>query len=257
MHRRWRRLQGDNDPNGYQPISEPPPSAGIGTLGEKSLHAALKAWVSQPGDQLEVKVDGYVIDVCRPAESGQELIEIQTRSFSALKTKLSRLLEHGHRVHLLHPVAARKWIRRESATGELISRRKSPKAAKAVEAFRELVYLPHLLNRTGFTFSVILTHQEEVWRDDGQGSWRRKGWSRFDNRLLEVVDTVTMQAPEDYLKLIPLGVADPFTNRELATALKIRPNLAQKMTYTLAKAGLLHKAGKKSRAHLYARSSAV
>ncbi len=50
----------------------------IGSLNEKSLHAALKAWCLQPGDQTEVPVDGYIIDIVR----GDLLIEVQTRNFS-------------------------------------------------------------------------------------------------------------------------------------------------------------------------------
>ncbi len=41
----------------------------IGTLQERSLHAALKQWYARPGDRLEEPVDGYVIDICRPADS--------------------------------------------------------------------------------------------------------------------------------------------------------------------------------------------
>ena len=45
----------------------------IGSLHEKSLHAALKAWCLQPGDHTEVPVDGYIIDIVR----GDLLIEVQ------------------------------------------------------------------------------------------------------------------------------------------------------------------------------------
>ena len=40
-------------------------SSEIGTLNEKPLHAALKAWYAQPGDRLEVAVDGFVVDIVR------------------------------------------------------------------------------------------------------------------------------------------------------------------------------------------------
>jgi len=53
----------------------------IGTLNEKSLHADLKKWYTQPGDQLEVPLDGYYIDIVRD----DMLIEIQTRNFSSIK----------------------------------------------------------------------------------------------------------------------------------------------------------------------------
>ena len=39
--------------------------AGIGTLQESQLHAALKAWYSGPGDRLETRLDGYVVDILR------------------------------------------------------------------------------------------------------------------------------------------------------------------------------------------------
>lgn len=50
-------------------------SKSIGLLNENPLHAALKKWYARPGDQLEVSVDGFVIDVVQ----GNLLIEIQTQ----------------------------------------------------------------------------------------------------------------------------------------------------------------------------------
>ena len=40
-----------------------------------------KAWYAAPGDRMEQPIDGYVADLVR----GDELIEIQTRNFGALK----------------------------------------------------------------------------------------------------------------------------------------------------------------------------
>ena len=37
----------------------------IGTLNEKPLHAALKERYARPGDAMEVKLHGYVVDVVR------------------------------------------------------------------------------------------------------------------------------------------------------------------------------------------------
>ena len=39
--------------------------AGIGVLNEKPLHASLKDFCARPGDQFEVTVDGFVIDIVR------------------------------------------------------------------------------------------------------------------------------------------------------------------------------------------------
>ena len=37
--------------------------SGIGLLNEKPLHASLKKLYTQPGDQIETVVDGFVIDI--------------------------------------------------------------------------------------------------------------------------------------------------------------------------------------------------
>jgi len=34
-------------------------------MNEKPLHAALKAWYYQPGDEVEMAVDSYIIDILR------------------------------------------------------------------------------------------------------------------------------------------------------------------------------------------------
>lgn len=219
----------------------------IGTLAEKSLHAALKTYLSQPGDLIETSLDGYVIDILR----GDQIIEVQTGNFSAMKRKLGKLLALGHTVRVMYPLPVGKWIVRQTGDGELIGRRKSPKPRHPVEVFRQLVYIPHILPHPNFTLEILLTHQEEIWRDDGLGSWRRKGWSLYDHRLLEVVGRLPLATPEDFLALLPENLPTPFTNRHLATALKITPDLAGKMTYTLRGAGWLAEAGKKGRAVLF------
>ncbi len=221
-------------------------SAQIGILSEKSLHAVLKERLTQPGDQQETPVDGFVIDIVR----GETLIEIQTRNFGAMKRKLQKLLPH-HPVHLFHPIPHEKWIVRQTGDGRFLKRRKSPKKGQVINVFTELVRIPHLLSHPNLTITVLLTQQEEIWRDDGQGSWRRQRWSIYDHRLLDVVAEHTFGAPGDWLRLLPDGLPQPFTNRELAAALPCRLNLAQKMTYTLRHAGLIETVGKRGNALLY------
>lgn len=218
----------------------------IGTLAEKSLHAGIKEWYGRSGDQFEVKVDGFVIDIVR----GEQLIEIQTRHFGAMKRKLGRLLPH-HPVLLLHPIAQEKWIVRQTAVGQPISRRKSPKKGQPLDLFSELMRIPHLLTEPNLVVGALLTRQEEIWRDDGQGSWRRKGWSLHDHRLLEVVGLHTFATPAELLTLLPPDLPQPFTNRQLARLAHVRPNLAQRITYTLCRCGAAVQVGKQGRSNLY------
>jgi len=221
------------------------PCRGIGTLSEKSLHAGLKDWYASPGDQVEVEVDGFIIDIVRDGH----LVEIQLRNLASIRRKLTRLLEN-HSLSLVCPVAHQKWIVRQRA-GSLISRRRSPKRGMVVDIFAELVYIPHLLLHPNLTIEVVLIREEEILEDDGKGSWRRKRWSVYDRRLLEVLDKISLETPEDFIGLLPSGLSMPFTNRELSEELKRTRSLAQKMTYTLMKMDLICVAGKRKKSRLY------
>src|SRR4051794_6973978 len=91
---------------------------GIGVMREGPLHAALKAWLARPGDRLEVPVDGFVIDLVR---ADGELVEIQTGSFSPLRSKMDALLD-AYRVRIVHPIPSLRRIVRVDADGRCCPR---------------------------------------------------------------------------------------------------------------------------------------
>ena len=214
----------------------------IGTLREQSLHAQLKDWLAQPGDRTEQQVEGFQIDILRD----DLLIEIQTGNFSALKTKLGRLLEH-RRVLLVHPIPETKWILRQTKRGRTLARRKSPKHGRIEHLFDELLRIPELATHPNFSLLILLTQQEEIWRNDGQGSWRRGHWSIFDKRLLKVLSSKQFDHPSDYLGLLPTQLPNPFTHKELAAALKAPVWLSTRMSYCLRKMGCVESIGKQGR----------
>ena len=218
----------------------------IGTLQEKTLHADLKKWAAQPGDEFEVKVDGYFIDIVH----GETLIEIQTRQFNALKRKLNHLVVN-HPVRLVYPIPVEKWIVRQTKDGQLISRRKSPRRGRLEEIFLELIRIPNIIKEPNFSLQVVLARVEEIQVDDGQGSWRRAGRSIVDRRLIEVLGTVLFNSPCDFSRLLPVGLPDAFTARELSQSLGLPIRLAQKMVYCLRQMGSINLAGTRDRAYLY------
>ncbi|MEE8355198.1 MAG: hypothetical protein V3S09_05160 [Candidatus Bathyarchaeia archaeon] len=213
---------------------------------ENSLHEGVKLWYAEPGDLIEENVEGYLIDVVR----GEQLIEIQTGNFSAIKKKLAKLILH-HRVRLVHPVSQRKWIVRIDPDGETISRRRSPRRGRVEDVFLELVYMPNLIQEPNFSLEVLLIHSEEILKNDGRGSWRRRGWSIHDRRLLEVVERHTFSEPRDFHRLLPDSLHPEFTTRQLSEALGLRRNIAQKMVYTLRHMEAIQATGKKGRARVY------
>lgn len=229
--------------------NDSPPENTFGLLREKSLHAELKQWYAQPDDRFEVKVDGYLIDLVR----GEQLIEVQTRNFYAMKTKLTRLLD-THPICVVHPIPANRWIVKLDSDGTQ-SRRKSPKRGRIEDVFREVLRIPHLIPHPNFTLEVLLIHDEEIRRNDGKGSWRRKGWSIFDRRLLEVIETVRFESLTDWVTLLPAELPDEFTVRDVADRLGIKRPLAQKMVYSLRHMEVIQQIGKAGRAYLYTLSS--
>jgi hypothetical protein len=226
----------------------------IGTLNEKSLHAALKAHYARLGDVVEAVVDGYVIDLVRD----DLLIEVQTGNFAALKDKLEALLDE-HRVLLVYPIAQTKWIVKVAAdegqaTRECLSRRRSPKRGCCLDIFDELLRIPHLAGHPNLTLELVLCAIDEIRCDDGRGRWRRKGVSILDQELVDVLGTMRLTQLADFVALLPDDLTEPFTNRALAEAAGIRLRLAQRVTYALRHMGALQQVGFEGRAHLYRRA---
>ena len=244
----------------------------IGLLNEKPLHAALKAWYAQPGDAIEVKVDGYFIDIVRGANrvgeshgiytgqgfqktSGSLLVEIQTRNFSAIKHKLADLTKRHH-LRLVHPIAQEKWIvKKPKWEGEGATRRKSPKRGRTADLFRELVYFPNLMNCPNFSLEILLIQEEEVRSYDARRGWRRRGWVTDERHLLAVLDRHLFQEAADLWRLIPDELPDVFTTADLVQVMKVPKRTAGQIAYCLRKIALIEQIGKRGRSNLYLRKT--
>lgn len=211
-------------------------------MNEHSLHLAVKEWYAVPGDKFEAKVDHFIIDIAR----GSLLIEIQTKNFSAIKRKLSNLVEN-HQVRLVHPIPERKWIVRVTETGETISKRKSPRKGRLADLFYELVSIPNLINKKNFSLEVLMIEEEEIRCDDGKGSWKRKGVSIKDTKLINVNSKLLFKNGGDFLSFLPSDLREPFTNQSLANQTGVSISLTRKITYCLRKMGVITDVGKKRR----------
>jgi len=227
----------------------------INTYNEGSLHAALKLRYAGDGGELEVPVDGYIVDVVRDGL----LIEIQTASFSSMKRKLSALLE-SHRVLLVHPVPQRTWIVKAPKPDEPArtpdarpNRRISPKRGSVLTLFDELVSFPTLMAHPNFSIDVVLTLEDQLRHYDRRRGWRRKGWVIDDRVLLDVVGTRRFSEPADFTALLPDDLPPQFTTADLATLLRVRRRLAQRMAYCLRELNLIHEVSRSGRGVVYRR----
>ncbi len=223
--------------------------ASIGELNQSDLHEELKRLYCGRDGEAEVEVDGFVVDVRLPTE----IIEIQTRHVGKLRRKLEKL-SAGHRVRLVHPIAASKYIERVDGDGGTLSRRRSPKRGRVEDAFREISSIADILPNPNVTIEVVLVEVTELRRDDGRGSWRRKGVSIVGRRLDGIVERYELRLAEDYLELLPGNLPEPFTNRDIVAVAGLTYRAAQSMTSSLRKMGLISITNKRGRELLYRRS---
>lgn len=226
------------------------PEGGIGTLGEKRLHALIKRYLEPRADCREVKLGRVVADICN--ESG--VTEVQTGSYTALARKLPRLLAQ-YPVTVVCPVAAQKqlvWI--DPATGELTAPRKSPKKGDFCDACYDLCRLGKLVAQPGLTVQILLIDLTEYRLQNGWGNGGKRGSARAERVPAALAGELVLRAPADWAALLPAGLPDPFTSTQLRQAMHRSPNLCAKLLSTLTAAGAISRCGKQKNSILYTKT---
>ena len=223
-----------------QPIDATPQH--IGTLNEGSLHAALKERYARPGDELEVPLDGFVIDIRR----ADLLVEIQTASFGAMGHKFDRLLSE-HRMLLVHPIAVETYLQRPGKKP-----RKSPKSGSIFDIFEELVSIPTLLDHPNLTLDVLLVSVTKLQEPDPRARRGRGGFRTTDRQLREVLELRRFRDTEDLAELLPAGLPPRFTTADIATRAQVARGLAQQMAFCFRALGVVTQVGRTKAGILYA-----
>lgn len=222
---------------------------GIGTLGEKTLHSVLKLYIEPDASRHEIKVAGFVADIV----SGDRITEIQTRSFNALRDKLTRFLEMS-KVTVVYPVARTKWlVWIDEATGEVTKRRRSPKIGMPYEVFYELYQIKKLLAHPNLTVAVLLLELEEYRTLDGWSLDKKKGSTRYDRIPVDIAEELFIGGPEDYGKLIPPSLGAEFTVKDFRKASGLSLYVSGQAVNVLYSVGAVVRTGKKGNAYVYAR----
>ena len=219
---------------------------GIGELNEGPLHATLKSYYAANGGAVEVPMEGYVADAVR----GGIIYEVQTGSFSGLQRKLSHLVTLGP-VVLVHPIASNSTIVKVDESGEIISRRKSPKHGELINIVGQLVYIPQLINEPNLSVEVVLTDEEEIRTYDPNKRRGRGGWRVQARVLKDIVDSKRIGGVAELWDFVGDELKEPFTTKELAQALAKPVNIAQQMAYCLRHAQAVEIVGKQGNALLY------
>lgn len=217
---------------------------GVGTLGEKALHAVLKRMIEPDMSRHEVKLGRYTADVLN--ERG--VFEVQTRNLHKLKPKLTALLPY-YPVTVVVPVIETKWLlTMDPETGELTNRRKSPKRGKPVDVLPDLAYLKPLLHDPNLSFLLIRLEGEQLRKLTGQ---KRRPVTPLEFAPTRFLGTVSLKTRADYAALLTSDLPETFTAKELARALGVPVRQASAAAGVLAHMGAITQVGTRNRAYLY------
>ena len=220
---------------------------GIGTLSEKTVHAVLKQYYAPDEDKHEIPVENCVADIF----DGENIVEIQTRSFDKLRTKLDRFLPL-YPVTIVYPIPHVKmlyWIDEE--TGEISKGRKSPLKGSPYLAFPELYKIKAYLKHPNLHLRLALLNMEEYKLLNGWSHDKKKGASRFDRIPVSIEAEVALDCPQDYMQLVPYELEEPFTAAQFGKAAHIRRELAGTVCHILCYLDVIERDGKKGNAYLY------
>ena len=216
---------------------------------ETTLHRQLKAHYAADDAQVEQRIGRYRIDVI----DGDELIEIQLGSLSAIRDKIASLVKQ-HRVRVIKPIVATKFlVKHDRAGGKVVSRRRSPKQGVVLDLFEELVHFTRVFPHPRLVLEVVLVEIEEL-RHPGHGKrrrWRRNDHVASDQRLLGVVESQRFRTAADLCRLLPKKLPRPFHTGNLAEGLDVQRWIAQRMAYCLRNTGAIRQVGKLRGAWLY------
>lgn len=222
-------------------------TSGIGTLGERTLHAVLKRYMEPWEANHEVKIGSYVADIV--GEDG--IVEVQTRNFGKMRKKLEEFLSVAP-VTVVYPITATKrmcWV--DPETGETSALRKSPKRGTAYHCFYELYFIRTLLSHPNFRLRLLLIDTEEYRSLNGWSHDRKRGSHRQERIPTALVEEIAIQSPGDWLLLIPPGLPERFTTKDFAAGSGLRQRDATTAVNVLRNIGVVENIGKQGRLQEY------
>lgn len=220
---------------------------GIGTLGEKTIHAVVKHYMVPREEYHEVRCGKYVADILFEGE----ITEIQTANFNVLRRKLEAFLEE-YEVTVVYPIPAVKWlIWMDEETGEISTKRKSPRRGSYYDVFRELYKIRSFLDHSRLHFKLLLLDVEEYRLLNGWSHDRKKGSSRFDRIPVDIRGELMLCEPQDYRYFVPDLLQTPYTSADFAKYAGISKDLARTVLQILSDLSIVRRIGKKGNNILY------
>lgn len=219
---------------------------GIGTLGEKTLHAVLKRALEPHDSYHEINCGPYVADIWGP----QGFIEVQTRQLYRLREKLELFLTLAP-VTVVYPVPAVKRVIWVGEDGSMSEPHPSSKKYQAWEILPELAGLTGLIGREGLEFLILLLEVEDYRLLNGWSKDKKRGSTRLDRMPVDLLGELRLRCREDFRALVPESLPETFTMSDFRKATRFRDRKASLSVKVLTELGAVEKIGKEGRAFVY------
>ena len=222
---------------------------GIGTLGEKTLHAVLKNYFDENENNHEIKIGSYVSDI----KNDTGIIEIQTGSFNKLRKKLQMFLE-SENVTVVFPIAKIKWLLWiNEETGEVTKKRKSPRRGRVHDIFNELYKIKGLIKNPKLKICIVMLELHEYRYLNGWSEDKKKGSRRCDRIPIDILDEIYLNSIQDYEKFLPelTGCKIPFTSKDYKAYTGLSMKSAQTALNILTFLGVIYRVTKYKNMILY------
>ncbi|MBQ3015135.1 MAG: hypothetical protein IJD75_08385, partial [Clostridia bacterium] len=214
---------------------------GIGTLGEKRMHAIIKRYLSEDHIYHEVGVldTGYVSDV----RIGNDVYEVQTGAFYPMKKKIAHYIENTDcTVTVVHPISVTRWVTWVDAkTGEATPRKKSPKRERAIHLLPELYCLLPYLGNERLRFRLLMVEEEDFRTLSGRKDNRKRGARLYERMPLALLGEIEFSSPDDFSVFLPNDLPSPFTVKDFSQKTGLRGRDAYSAVHVLEKLGLITK----------------
>ncbi len=228
--------------------------AGIGTLGEKTLHRVLKRFFCPPECVHEVKLCGHVAD----AILGGTVYEIQTGGLHPLKKKLLSYKENtDHHIRIVLPVLKKKrivWIDPDS--GEMRAPRGTGVGLGKWRVLAEMVYLLPVFDFSRMSLTLAYIAADDYKLLDGYGEDKKKRATRYERIPTALLDICHIDSKEAFVRhFMPADLPAVFTSADFARATRLRRRGLWAGLRVLLELGAIRAVGKEGNAILYEKNS--
>ena len=221
---------------------------GIGTEGEKTLHAVFKRYYEPDPAFHEVKTGGFIADIRRDGR----IVEIQTHGLYRMKKKLTVFLS-DYDVTVVHPIPHTRTVRWIENDGTFSPKRKSPKTGKYSDAVSELLGVRDLLLHPRLSVVLSLVDCNDYKVRSGKVG-RKRGAMRYERIPTALVSELRLSSPRDYLAFLPADLPETFTSADVARAGKLRRDDASSLLLLLYTVGVVERLDRnEQRYYLYRR----